>query len=344
MAGQSLQDAIKYLKKQVTGAFEFDDKREVLSTGSLAVDKAIGIGGFPRGRISEVFGWESSGKTTLCLSACKKAQQAGHFCAYIDIERGVDLIHAEKIGFNWRDETKGLYSMPRSMEECFTIINTLASTGKCPLVIADSIPAMVPQKELEGEIDEVAGGIGLRSRLLASFLARITKTLEETNTALVLCNQMRARIATDRFDYGPKEQAAGGSALKFYTSLRIDVHRGKEVIAKRSNLVTGEEIETTIGNIHKVHIVKNKMAMPFRETTFYIMFDKEKDFYGIDNLRTILDEAKESGIVQSKGAGYFTIKLEGTDVSLRGTEELYEWFLKAENRVAFDSIKKRLGY
>lgn len=341
-AQKSLAEAIKHLKKQVGDALEYAKSiREVIPTGSIAVDKVIGIGGFPRGRITEVFGWESSGKTTLCLTAAAKAQKKGMFCAYLDVERGVDLAHAKRIGFDFEDETKGLYSTPFSMEETFTIVETLALTGQAPLIIVDSIPSMVPQKELDGDIDETAGGLGLRSRLLAGFLARITKTIDKTNTALVLCNQMRARIATDRFDFGPKEQAAGGSALKFYTSIRIDLHRGAEIKVERT--VGGEEKKVTIGNWHTVDVLKNKMAMPFKTTKFPIMYDEEHNFFGIDNLRTVLDMAKDAGFITSKGAGYFSLTIDGTVISLRGTDELYGFFLKPENQTTFTKMKESLG-
>jgi recombination protein RecA len=346
VAGPTIADAIKHLKKEVAHALEFDTKREAISTGSLALDRTIGIGGFPRGRISEIHGWESSGKTTISLSACAQAQRKNLYCAYIDPERGLDLMHAKRIGFNFEDEAKGLYITPFSMEETFLAVYKMAE-AQVPLIIVDSVPAMIPEKILKGEIDDTSagggGGVGLNARLLAQFLARISKTIDDSNSALVFCNQMRARIAMDRWDFGPREQAAGGSALKFYTSLRVDVSRRKEIKEERPDPDTGALIETTIGNLHRAHIVKNKVAMPFRECEFLIKYDAQKNIYGIDNLQTVIDLALEKGLIESKGAGFFTVKADGQDYSCRGNSALYDFFLKPENVTVYKSVRGKLG-
>jgi len=338
----SLEDALKIIRKDVKSALEFDEDIEGITTGSIAVDKIVGNGGFPRRRISEVFGWESSGKTTLCLSSCANAQRKGLYAAYIDPERGVNLYHAEKIGFNFKDETKGLYATPFSFQDTIKIINALAESGECDLIVVDSVPAMVPEEELKGAIDGTVA-IGLRSRLLSAFLARITKTIDTTNTALVLVNQMRARISTDRFDRGPKEQAAGGSALKFYSSLRVDMENVKQIREKRKSPFTGKDEEVPIGNLHRAKAFKNKVSIPYRRCEFYIMYDENGKIYGVDNLQTVIDMAKAAGIIMTKGGGYFSFRGDTPEQNfeIRGTSDLYDRLFKQPELVA--SIRKSLG-
>lgn len=342
----TLQKALEVLKKEAAQALEFDSKLEALTTGSIAVDSITGIGGFPRGRVSEVFGWESSGKTTLLLSACAKAQRNGLYVVYLDAEHAVDLMHAKRLGFVWEDQMKGLYATPFSMEECFNIVNTLVETGAIALVVVDSAAALVPEKELKGDIDD-AGPIGLRSRMMAQFLSRVTKTINQTKTALVFANQMRAKINTSwasRND--PTEQSAGGSALKFYTSLRLDLRRGQAIKAKRKHPQTGELVDQIIGNTHHAKALKNKVALPNRDAEFFIKYDSEAGVYGIDNLQSILELSKQKGVLAMKGAGFFSFQSTSQPekpLSWRGMEEVYSFFLNSENMPILREIRQLAG-
>lgn len=330
MAEKGLNDAIKYLKKEIAGAFESEDKLTGISTGSLAVDIITGIGGFPRGRLSEVFGWEASGKTTLCMMACASAQQAGLYPVYIDTERGVDLMLAKNIGWITDDESKGLYLTPDSFEETVRIMEKLSETGDVDLVITDSVPGMVPQSVYDGKIDET-GRIGEVARLLASTLPRLTKTAEKSNTALVLINQMRQNVDTG---WKPafvtremKEKTFGGSALKFFSSLRLDmriVQKGSTKV-KRMDHFTGKEIEVPVSNLHEAQCFKNKVSTPYRKATFTIRFDEARGLFGIDNQQTVIDLALSHGIIQHKGGGNYFYDGAGGNFTARGTDGLYDF-------------------
>ncbi len=324
-----IPDAIKHLRKQIKGAFEPEEYLRGLTTGSLAVDLITGIGGFPVGRLSEVFGWESSGKTTLCLQACAEAQRAGRYCAYIDVERGVDLSYADKIGFNHTDETKGLYLRPDTFEEVLVIIEKLVETGEVPLVIVDSVPAMVPEAEFQGKIEET-GGMAARGRMLSSALPRLTKIISG-NTALVFVNQMRQKIDTGFVPAFMKtkensEQSSGGSALKFYSSLRIEMRLGKKGILKESteSFFTGKPEDVGLANLHYVKAFKNKVGTPYKTAPLYIRYDAGRNLWGIDNVRTTMDIAVVAGIISEKSSGIYIVG----ETTVRGEESLFNHLLQ----------------
>lgn len=318
----SLADALAVLKKDMRPALEFDDKIESITTGSTAVDYITGIGGFPRGRLSEVFGWESCGKTTLALSSCANAQRKGLAAAYIDMERAVSLEHASKLGFDYRNNEKGIYLSPGNFEECASAVQTLAENA-VDLIVVDSVPAMTPKSQMEGDID-AGGAIGEQSRLMAKFLSIITKTIADKNVALVMINQMRAKINTapgSRWD--PTEQSAGGSALKFYGSLRIDMTLLKKIVEKAPNPFGGQDWQQPIKNYIRAEAFKNKVATPYRRCEFYIQYGTN-GVYGIDNLQTVIDFAKYKGVIQMDRSGNYKISgPDGQEVTGRGTEELY---------------------
>lgn len=328
----ALPEALRYLRKEIAKAFESDDHLEGISTGALAVDIITGIGGFPRGRVSEVFGWEASGKTTLCLMACAAAQQRGLYPAYIDPERGVDPILARRLGFDVSSDGKGLYLIPDSFEETVTIVERLAATGEVDLIVVDSVPGMVPQSLFEGSIDET-GRIGEVARLLASTLPRLSKTVERTKTALVFVNQMRQNIETGwRPAFAPREvreKTFGGSALKFFSSLRVDmrlVQKGSVKI-KRLDHFTAKEIEVPTANVHEALAFKNKVAAPYRKATFTIRYDEARGLFGIDNRQTVIDLAISLGVVQHKGSGIYVYEGEPGGFTVRGSDQLYEHVL-----------------
>lgn len=330
MADKGLGEALKYLKKEIAGAFESDDKLTGISTGSLAVDIITGIGGFPRGRLSEVFGWEASGKTTLCMMACSSAQSEGLYPVYLDPERGVDLTLARNVGWVTDDEKKGLYLTPDSFEETVRIVERLSETGEVDIIIVDSVPGMVPQSVFDGRIDET-GRIGEVARLLASTLPRLTKTAEKSNTALVFINQMRQNVDTG---WKPafvsremKEKTFGGSALKFFSSLRIDmriVQKGSTKV-KRMDHFTGKEVDVPVSNLHEAQAFKNKVATPYRKATFTIRFDEARGLFGIDNQQTVIDLAVSYGIIQHKGGGNYFYEGPGGNFTVRGSEQVYDF-------------------
>lgn len=341
----SLQDAIKNLQKEMKDALEFEEALEAISTGCIAINYITGIGGFPRRRMSEVFGWESSGKTTLCLSACAQCQAKGMTAAYIDMERAVDLAWAKKIGFNYEDPTKGVYITPPHFEASMVAAEELAANA-VDLIICDSVPAMIPKSQLEGDIDE-GGAIGEQSRLMAKFLSRITKTIANSGTALVLVNQMRAKINTDfrASRYEPKEQSAGGSALKFYGSLRIDMEKvGSDTdnTEEQEDQFTGKKVKVPWRGLHRAKAFKNKVAIPYRNCQFYIRYGKD-GIFGIDNLQTIIDMAKFKGIIKQSGGGNFAYTGPEFNFALRGTDELYYHLLKPESLELRKEIRKLLG-
>jgi recombination protein RecA len=339
-----IADALKILQKQMKEALEFDDKLEGITTGSTAVDYITGIGGFPRGRISEVFGWESSGKTTLCLSACAQAQRRGLVAAYIDMERAVDLSWAKKLGFNYEDTTKGLYLTPNHFEDTTVAVEALTE-GDVDLIVVDSVPAMIPKSQLEGDIDE-GGAIGEGSRLMAKFLTRITKTISDHGVALVFVNQMRAKIntgSTSRWE--PKEQAAGGSALKFYGSLRIDMEKvqsDSDNTIEEVDMFSGRSVKVPWRGLHRAKAFKNKVAAPYRQCQFYIRYGKD-GVYGIDNLQTLIDIAKAKGIIEFGGGGHYKYAGKDHNFAGRGTEELYAYLLHPDRAEVRKEIKASLG-
>jgi recombination protein RecA len=296
---------------------------EAVSTGSIAVDDITGIRGFPRGRLSEVFGWEGSGKTILCMSACAWVQRQGGTAIYIDVEQGLDLALAKKVGFNVEDDKTGIYLTPNTFEDTVKIVSELSKSDEADIIVVDSVAAMVPEKEMEGNVEET-GEIGARARLLATTLPRLTKTLKRS--ALVFVNQMRANIETGwGVKFAPKERSAGGSALRHYASLRLNLKQIKQGVttAKMTDRYTGREIEQKTSSLHEAEAFKNKCAVPYRRAAFYIRYDPVRDLWGIDNLQTICDMAVNDGVVQKKGS-YFAFKEGDLNFTLQGGDAYYD--------------------
>ncbi|MGV3774256.1 MAG: recombinase RecA [Verrucomicrobiales bacterium] len=255
-------------------------KVDAISTGSLPVDLALGVGGVPRGRIIEIFGPESSGKTTLMLHVIANAQKAGGLAAFIDAEHALDPAYAKKLGVNLQDL---LVSQPDSGEEALTICETLARSGALDVIVIDSVAALVPKAELEGEMGMAT--MGMQARLMSQALRKLTGILSKAKTTCIFTNQMREKVGVM---FGNPETTPGGKALKFYASVRIDIRR-KDTIKDTAG--------TAIGNHVKVKIVKNKVAPPFTEAEFDIYYNQ-----GIDRAGGILDVGVESGAVDKKGA------------------------------------------
>jgi recombination protein RecA len=253
---------------------------EVIPTGALAIDLALGVGGVPRGRVIEIYGPESSGKTTLMLHLIANAQKAGGMAAFIDAEHALDPSYAKKLGVNV-DEL--LVSQPDSGEEALTICETLARSGALDIIVIDSVAALVPKAELEGEMGMAT--MGMQARLMSQALRKLTAILSKAKTTCLFTNQMREKVGVM---FGNPETTPGGKALKFYASVRIDIRR-KEAIKDAAG--------TAIGNHVKVKIVKNKVAPPFAEAEFDIYFN-----HGIDKEGSLIDVGLDVGTVEKKGA------------------------------------------
>ncbi|KGD66000.1 recA protein [Alcanivorax nanhaiticus] len=261
-----------------------DQKREripAISTGSLGLDIALGIGGLPKGRIVEIYGPESSGKTTLTLSVIAEAQKKGATCAFVDAEHALDPDYAEKLGVNVDDL---IVSQPDTGEQALEITDMLVRSGAVDVIIVDSVAALVPKAEIEGEMGDAH--VGLQARLMSQALRKITGNVKNANTLVVFINQIRMKIGVM---FGNPETTTGGNALKFYSSVRLDIRRIGAV--KQGDEVTGNET--------RVKVVKNKVSPPFRQAEFQILYGQ-----GINQLGEVLDLGVQQGLVDKSGAWY----------------------------------------
>lgn len=278
-----------------------------ISTGSMALDYALGVGGLPRGRVTEIYGPESSGKTTLALHAIAEAQKQGGIAAIVDAEHAFDPTYARKLGV---DINSLLISQPESGEQALSIVETLVRSGAVDIVVIDSVAALVPQAELEGEMGDSV--VGLQARLMSQALRKLTGAISKSCSVCIFINQLRDKIGVI---YGSPETTTGGKALKFYSSVRLDIR-------KIGQLKDGEEI---VGNRTKVKVVKNKVAPPFKTAEFDILYGE-----GISVLGELIDLAVEFGVVKKAGAwfSYGTEKLgqgrETVKKLLREDASLYE--------------------
>ena len=254
---------------------------ETVSTGSLNLDIALGIGGLPKGRIVEVYGPESSGKTTLALHAVAECQKAGGIAAFVDAEHALDPVYAQKLGV---DVNELLISQPDTGEQALEITDTLVRSGAIDILIIDSVAALTPRAELEGEMGDTH--VGLQARLMSQALRKLTGTISKSNAIIIFINQIRMKIGVM---YGSPETTSGGNALKFYSSVRLDIRRVGAIKDK-------DEI---VGNATRVKVVKNKLAPPFKQVEFDIMYG-----LGVSKVGEIIDLGVKAGVVEKSGSWY----------------------------------------
>ncbi|MCD6472049.1 recombinase RecA [Candidatus Aerophobetes bacterium] len=294
---------------------------QIIPTGSIALDLALGIGGVPRGRVIEIFGPEGSGKTTLALQIAAEAQKMEGIAAFIDVEHALDSTYAKRVGV---DIDNLLISQPDSGEQALEIAEILVRSNAVDLIIVDSVAALVPQAELEGEMGDAH--IGLQARLMSQALRKLTAAISNSKTCTIFINQLRMKIGVM---FGNPETTPGGKALKFYSSVRLDIRRKGSLKGK------GDE---QIGNRIKVTVVKNKLAPPFRKAEFDLIFGE-----GISQEGNILDVGEDLGIVQKSGAWYSY-----RDTQLGQGKESARQFLKEEKNKAFreeieQKIREKVG-
>jgi recombination protein RecA len=263
------------------GARAGDEQIEVIPSGSLGLDLALGIGGLPRGRVLEIYGPESSGKTTLALHAIAEAQRLGGTCAFIDAEHALDPIYARKLGV---DVDNLLLSQPDSGEQALEICDTLVRSGAIDVLVIDSVAALVPRAELEGEMGD--SHMGLHARLMSQALRKITGSVSRSKTMLIFLNQIRMKIGVM---FGNPETTTGGNALKFYASVRLEIRRIGQI----------KDREEMVGNQTRVKVVKNKLAPPFRQVEFDIMYGE-----GISKVGELIDLGVKAGVVEKSGAWF----------------------------------------
>lgn len=293
-------------------------KVEIIPTGSISLDTALGIGGVPRGRVTEIFGPESSGKTTLCLHIIAEAQKRDGLAAFIDTEHALDINYAKRLGV---DVNNLLLSQPEFGEQALEIVETLVRSGSIDVVVIDSVAALTPRAEIEGEMGDPT--MGVQARLMSQALRKLAAAISKSKTSVIFTNQLRQKIGVM---FGNPETTTGGNALKFYASIRLDVRRIEAI----------KEGQAVIGNRTRVKVVKNKVAPPFREAQFDILYNE-----GISKLGDVIDLAVEHNVIQKSGS-WFAYKEE----RIGQGRDAVKKFMQENPRLAEEietTLRKKLG-
>ena len=316
---KAVQTAMSQIERQFgkgsimkLGGREVEDV-PVIRSGSLALDKALGVGGYPRGRVIEIYGPESSGKTTLALHAVAQAQESGGIAAFIDAEHALDVSYAKRLGVDC-DEL--LVSQPDTGEQALEIADMLVRSGGIDIMVVDSVAALVPRSEIEGEMGD--SHMGLQARLMSQALRKLTATIGKTNTTIIFINQIRMKIGVV---YGNPETTTGGNALKFYSSMRLEIRKAAAI----------KEGQDVIGNRTRVKVVKNKLAPPFKNVEFDLMYGE-----GISRTGDLLDMGVELDVVDKSGSWY---SFEGERIG-QGRENVKAFLI--DNPDIFDTIETKV--
>jgi recombination protein RecA len=321
---QALKIAIEQIEKQhgKGSIMKLGDgpiaKIDCISTGSISLDAALGIGGIPRGRVIEIYGPESSGKTTICLHIIAEAQKTGGLAAFVDAEHAMDVGYAKKLGV---DTNNLLLSQPEFGEQALEIVETLVRSGALDVVVIDSVAALTPRAEIEGEMGDPT--MGVQARLMSQALRKLTSAISKSKTSVIFTNQLRMKIGVM---FGNPETTTGGNALKFYASVRMDVRRIEAI----------KDGTTVIGNRTKVKVVKNKVAPPFREAQFDIIYNE-----GISKLGDLIDVAVEHNIIVKSGS-WFSYK----DERIGQGRDSVKTYLASSPKIAESvllEVKRKLG-
>jgi recombination protein RecA len=321
---QALRIAIEQIEKQHgRGAIMKLDggpiaKIEAISTGSISLDAATGIGGIPRGRVVEIFGPEASGKTTICLHVIAEAQRNGGIAAFIDTEHALDIGYAKRLGV---DVNNLMLSQPEYGEQALEIVETLVRSGALDVIVIDSVAALTPRAEIEGEMGDPT--MGVQARLMSQALRKLTAAISKSKTLVMFTNQLRQKIG---IMFGNPETTTGGNALKFYASMRLDIRRIEAI----------KDGQTMIGNRVKVKVVKNKVAPPFREAQFDILYNE-----GISRLGDLIDTSVENNIIIKSGSWFAY----GSDRIGQGRDAVKKYLLENEKiaKNIDQDLRKKLG-
>ncbi len=322
---KALESAIKQIERDfgkgsimILGEEEIVKNIETIPTGSLSLDIALGVGGYPRGRVVEIYGPESSGKTTLALHAIAQAQKLGGTVAFIDVEHALDPSYARNLGV---DVGKLVISQPDSGEQALEIVDTLVRSNAIDIVVIDSVAALTPRAEIEGAMGDAQ--IGLQARLMSQALRKLTSNVSKSRAIVLFTNQIRMKIGVM---FGNPETTSGGNALKFYATIRLDIRRGEAI----------KEGDKIIGNETRVKVVKNKVAPPFKEAHFDIIYGK-----GIVRENELVDLGVSEGLISKKGSWFSYTTLDGKEISIgQGKNNVVQYLQENENIA--DEIEKRI--
>jgi recombination protein RecA len=333
---KGMADVIAGLTKQFGSSVlvDFNEKLDYIYTGSIILNKILGIPGYPKKRISEIYGPESSGKSTLAMIAAANVLNEGGNVVYLDYEGSFVVEYAHALGFPVElinDHNRFVLVNPEDLEKGWEVVRSLLENAdKIDLIIIDSLAAMTPRALLEGD-PEKTPQVGLQARKVGLFLAEISKTILETNTALLIVNQIRNRIKSSPMDFGPETDSPGGRALKFYATLRVELSPGRKETREGINPVTGIKDDVPFGTFVNATCRKNKLATPFRKGAFFLEYG-----VGVDNLRSLVDLAENLNIIKRKGSYYivdsdFALRqddkfMSGDEPKFQGFENMYQYF------------------